>query len=340
MQAGSVEEVVTWMEHEAGTAFCLLPSTANADLLFVVKLADESFVWVVLKALATDQPLHASDLKDKFAVLQANSFLGNIDDTIQSRLDAALDSLPKTGRCKLLRAVSSFPVEITVLDESVNSKVRDVAVVSIAALESKAYQVKQTDFFDAIVAGVLAGHKRKSPWEPKDGKLYTSSKRLKRDSDWERPRASWDGPVEGVDDDDTDEETTTSSSSPSPPPPPPKRKPRPQAKSNPPVQAIKGKGKGKGRGVPVALPATRKRKRISDPKPSAPAVGSSSKRPRTPAQPPRKQHEATQKRGWKGWVEGSPPPPANLIDLDSVPVLPGRRTRSGKNFDALSGKEG
>ncbi|KAJ7070089.1 hypothetical protein C8F01DRAFT_1115202 [Mycena amicta] len=36
----------------------------------------------------------------------------------------------------------------------------------------------QTDFFDAIAAGVLAGHKRKSRWD--DGPLHTSSKRLKQ----------------------------------------------------------------------------------------------------------------------------------------------------------------
>ncbi|KAJ7442058.1 hypothetical protein B0H11DRAFT_2177931 [Mycena galericulata] len=39
------------------------------------------------------------------------------------------------------------------------------------------------------------------------------------------------------------------------------------------------------------------------------------------------------RRGWKGWVEGSPPPSEKLISL--APVLPGRRTRNGKNFDAI-----
>nr|GAT46843.1 predicted protein [Mycena chlorophos] len=54
----------------------------------------------------------------------------------------------------------------------------------------------------------------------------------------------------------------------------------------------------------------------------------SSKRPRTPDDdedlvrviqrppPPRKQRVATRK-GWKGWVEGSPPPSEKLINLDS-----------------------
>ena len=85
----------------------------------------------------------------------------------------------------------------------------------------------------------------------------------------------------------------------------------------------------------------------------------SSKRPRTPQDdefigsqsrtqpaplpaPPRKKRVAARK-GWKGWVEGSPPPSQKLINLDvpiDVPVLQERRTRSGKNFDAIGvGKE-
>jgi len=59
-----------------------------------------------------------------------------------------------------------------------------------------------------------------------------------------------------------------------------------------------------------------------------------------PAQPdatprPRKKRVAV-KKGWKGWVEGSPEPSTKLINLDAVPILRERRTRSGKNFDAIS----
>src|ERR1700722_5243516 len=80
----------------------------------------------------------------------------------------------------------------------------------------------------------------------------------------------------------------------------------------------------------------------------------SSKRPRTPnddedlgrrhtkltISPKRKKRVAV-KKGWKGWVEGSPPPSEKLINLDAVPVLQERRTRSGKSFDAIGvGKDG
>lgn len=98
----------------------------------------------------------------------------------------------------------------------------------------------------------------------------------------------------------------------------------------------------------------------STPGPSTSSATSrtSSKRPRTPADehfyelelfdpskpislpPPRKKRVAV-KKGWKGWVEGSPPPSEKLINLDAVPVLQERRTRSGKSFDAIGvGKDG
>jgi len=92
------------------------------------------------------------------------------------------------------------------------------------------------------------------------------------------------------------------------------------------------------------------------PSSSSSTSSTSSKRPRTPndyedlhrqhhsllksPQQPRKKRVAV-KKGWKGWVEGSPPPSEKLINLDAVPVLQERRTRSGKSFDAIGvGKDG
>ncbi|KAJ3892157.1 hypothetical protein GG344DRAFT_45953 [Lentinula edodes] len=78
----------------------------------------------------------------------------------------------------------------------------------------------------------------------------------------------------------------------------------------------------------------------------------SSKRPRTPdddeeilhmplPEPRVRKKRPAARKGWKGWVEGSPPPSEKLINLDAVPVLQERRTRSGKNFDAIGvGKDG
>ncbi|TDL22836.1 hypothetical protein BD410DRAFT_748030 [Rickenella mellea] len=101
----------------------------------------------------------------------------------------------------------------------------------------------------------------------------------------------------------------------------------------------------------------------SQPPTPGPSISSStshtsSKRPHTPdddeifnipttppAAPPKPVKQPRQrvpaKKGWKGWVEGSPPPSDKLINLDSAPIMTERKTRSGKHFDAISqGQEG
>ncbi|KAK2462382.1 hypothetical protein APHAL10511_005688 [Amanita phalloides] len=100
---------------------------------------------------------------------------------------------------------------------------------------------------------------------------------------------------------------------------------------------------------PISSPPPLASTSTSTPAPST-SVGTSrtsSKRPHTPdeeekynpssasAARARKKRVAVRK-GWKGWVEGSPPPSEKLINLDAVPVLQERRTRSGKSFDAIS----
>lgn len=111
---------------------------------------------------------------------------------------------------------------------------------------------------------------------------------------------------------------------------------------------------------PVSSPLFAHSSRTSTPGPSNSSSTSrtSSKRPHTPddydylnshelsmstgspSQQARRKRVAV-KKGWKGWVEGSPPPSEKLINLDAVPILQERRTRSGKNFDAIGvGKDG
>jgi hypothetical protein len=67
---------------------------------------------------------------------------------------------------------------------------------------------------------------------------------------------------------------------------------------------------------------------------AAAAEGSLTPPPAQLERHPRKKRPAVRK-GWKGWVEGSPPPSDKLINLDSAPVLQERRTRNGKPFGAI-----
>ncbi|KAF8637890.1 hypothetical protein AX17_002513 [Amanita inopinata Kibby_2008] len=84
--------------------------------------------------------------------------------------------------------------------------------------------------------------------------------------------------------------------------------------------------------------------RKSSKRPRSPELEEQIEEPPTPPPPssrPRKKRVAVRK-GWKGWIEGSPPPSNRLINLDKDPlVLQGRKTRSGKCFAAVgSGNEG
>ena len=53
----------------------------------------------------------------------------------------------------------------------------------------------------------------------------------------------------------------------------------------------------------------------------------------TPTVKKERKKRVAARKGWKGWVEGSPPPSEKLINLDVATILPERRTRSGKTFD-------
>lgn len=96
-----------------------------------------------------------------------------------------------------------------------------------------------------------------------------------------------------------------------------------------------------------------------DPSESSATSRTSSKRPRTPYDgediddrsrsrsksvatdaplsahlpPKQRKKRAAARKGWKGWVEGSPPPSDKLINLDVVTVLTERTTRSGRKID-------
>lgn len=99
---------------------------------------------------------------------------------------------------------------------------------------------------------------------------------------------------------------------------------------------------------PVSSPPPFASTSTSTPAPST-SLGTSrtsSKRPHTPdeeekyipssaSEPRLRKKRVAVRKGWKGWVEGSPPPSEKLINLDAVPVLQERRTRSGKSFDAI-----
>ncbi|KAJ7148843.1 hypothetical protein C8R46DRAFT_1199014 [Mycena filopes] len=96
--------------------------------MFALKLADGSFIWVALRAIATDEPVQVNDLKAALSQLEAkNLFTDEGDDAFHTNPIDALQALPhrsaKLGTHSLLRVVASFPVEID-LEPCVNKRSR------------------------------------------------------------------------------------------------------------------------------------------------------------------------------------------------------------------------
>lgn len=60
MRARSYADTITWLKHDISTPFCFPPSP-NSDLIFVVKLADERLMWVVVRSQVPQKGFGMSD---------------------------------------------------------------------------------------------------------------------------------------------------------------------------------------------------------------------------------------------------------------------------------------
>ncbi|KAF7299390.1 hypothetical protein MIND_00888400 [Mycena indigotica] len=319
-QAVSIEDTLSWMEHRVGTVFCL-PHSSNANLLFAIQLADGNFVWVALKALLTQEP----------------AFFKEVDDTTQSHLQRVFDALPNSGSCRVLRAICAFPIEIpredaVTLYEDIDTT--DVAIVNISAFESRPSQVMQTDLFDAIVAGVLAGHKRKSRWESSDeDTLWTSRKRLKLEYLTEReqryltwPEARWDGPIVYEEEEFEEVEETPIQT---------RRKPTQRSKGTKKAEASTRQGKRISKSVPARAhklsvensnAARNRRKKLTTAQSTRGGKAKEAVADDDTAKPPA---ESSRKPGTKRKTPLVDEPDLGTIDLDKTPAQ-NTRSRSKK----------
>lgn len=49
--ANSIEEMVSWLQHDRRRAFCICPPNSGIDLLFAIRLSNKRFAWVFLRVL-------------------------------------------------------------------------------------------------------------------------------------------------------------------------------------------------------------------------------------------------------------------------------------------------
>ncbi|KAJ7629908.1 hypothetical protein B0H17DRAFT_542649 [Mycena rosella] len=119
-----VEDTISWLEHQSDTAFCL-PSSSTPDLLFALKLADKSFIWVALRAIASTDSISHSELETAIAQLKPDSLFTDEGDDMHARAIGALQALPhrlsKVNKHSLLRVVAAFPAEIDLDPASISA---------------------------------------------------------------------------------------------------------------------------------------------------------------------------------------------------------------------------
>ncbi|KAJ7474513.1 hypothetical protein B0H11DRAFT_2236198 [Mycena galericulata] len=106
----SMTETVSWLRHREQTPFCISSRESSPDLMFILQLADGTFIWVFLQTVvSTDNNLESIlvNLQD------ANLFSAEDDEKLRDTARDALKALPnkssKLGSFGVLRVVASFP---------------------------------------------------------------------------------------------------------------------------------------------------------------------------------------------------------------------------------------
>ncbi|KAJ7150876.1 hypothetical protein C8R43DRAFT_491746 [Mycena crocata] len=113
----SMADTISWLQQrEATTPFCIPEhGPSNPDVIFVLKMADGTVIWVFLQAaVSTETYLKESDLKLILLNLQDdNLFRDEVDQALRECVKDALKDLPnltsKLGPHGVLRVVASFP---------------------------------------------------------------------------------------------------------------------------------------------------------------------------------------------------------------------------------------
>ncbi|KAJ7510875.1 hypothetical protein B0H11DRAFT_2215613 [Mycena galericulata] len=165
--ADDLNEIVSWMEHKHHTPFCL-PSLTNPDLLFVMKLANGSFLWVVVQATPS-----ASGGGDLLACLHEKELFRDEardpDLTAHKRAIELLNTSPtgsKSAVPTVLRVVASFEDQIVLTKRTTKAAPR--ASLSMDSFRQVSATVSPSEIVESMVASVLG--KRNGIREAGEGK--------------------------------------------------------------------------------------------------------------------------------------------------------------------------
>ncbi|KAJ6602767.1 hypothetical protein DFH09DRAFT_1069138 [Mycena vulgaris] len=185
----TLPDIISWLAQEdpTPTAFCL-PMGGSPDLICVLKLANGTFIRVILVASLTHAMLERSDLRHMINKMDPrNLFLSEDDDHASTGHKRAIEALgtlpprpPNVRFPKILRVVASFPAK-TQLATATNKSTRAISNLNTGLFKRITEKILVADLFSDMVESIAAGERTRPPVvQPSDVQTRTrSSKRRK-----------------------------------------------------------------------------------------------------------------------------------------------------------------
>ncbi|KAJ7152447.1 hypothetical protein C8R46DRAFT_1121262 [Mycena filopes] len=233
--ADGLDEIIAWMEHAHRTPFCV-PASANPDLIFALRLADASFVWVIVQAapLSTDGSELLPPLQEENLFCDTEG--RDPDLSSHARALELLNGAPAGTRIgktpTVLRVIASLETQFVLKGRM--PKAAPQASLSMDMFREQTATITPDEFVASVVAGVLGKRKSNDP-EVEQGKGKGRAKKRRTQS------FSVDGTDEPSEDNLPAEPTASA-----PPPEASTRVLRPRPNKAP----AQGSGAGKGASKP------------------------------------------------------------------------------------------
>ncbi|KAF8228667.1 hypothetical protein L208DRAFT_1424348 [Tricholoma matsutake] len=190
----TTQETSAWLRHSSHAPLCFPHVSMGPDLLFVVKLADGSFIWVALQAkysLGKNGSLsrlflrHAmrSVTPSKFFVEKdGRRFSPATDPDIAENTINSLEALPNrrsdAGKYSLLRVIASFPAQTNLkrcLEEDPDDEGHPIAYLNMNFIKHLTKDLSPVDFLKGLEKPQRPTGKRK----PNTNEGHRRTKKLK-----------------------------------------------------------------------------------------------------------------------------------------------------------------
>ncbi|KAJ7910528.1 hypothetical protein B0H13DRAFT_2486368 [Mycena leptocephala] len=164
----SPEDALSWLIHESdGSPFCL-PSSGNPDLIFVLRLAEGTFIRTILHASSTTSALHNSELRHIIQHMDNDGLFSVEDPELHQRTISALKAIPArsstASRPSLLRIVASFPTAAH-LRTATNKHTRGVANLNMGLFKTQMATIPASTIFGMMVQAVTSGKRKRGSEE-------------------------------------------------------------------------------------------------------------------------------------------------------------------------------